>query len=628
MKLCPKCQKQFSDDANFCPVDAARLMPLEASAPGQDALTSRFDLGQQLGGSRTGSVYRATDKSTGRPCAVKLIAPAVLALPGVAQRLERELKQLERVKSSGVCQVLASGKRGAATGEEHWVATELLDGAQTLDDAIRARGALPLEQAADLIEVIGEALIEAAQVGVVHRDLAPKNILFAGQDIKLINFSVPVPTNDKVPGVAEFVAPEQVEGRPVDQRSNLYSLGALYYYVLTGQTLFVGAPADVHQQHVTGTIRPPSQLVNVPAPVEAVIMRALDRSPTKRFLTVRQFVDEVTRVGHGEVIELNKLAAAQPRPRNRGELVQTLLGVNRGPGASGGLPPVSSAPTINPQPPVIPAQAPAPAATPVIQPMGTMLGQGPSVLAQVQAAVAAKQQQQQQQPPVQAQPPGSAMAASLSSSPAGMAPLTPPAGSPATVPPAAPSPWGPPIAQPIAQPPAPVAAQPVVAPPVVAPPVVAPPQVAAPQVAQAAAAAPAGKKKAPAAEDAKGKFRETMWFKKGDLDAQAAIAAAEERARTGKDAATDKADTKPIEDRYNDDGSVTRADKEKYSLRTGATQMMPSMKDMPGMNASQSMSKVSEDALIGEMKGLPKWLILTIVIGVLAIAGILIVFLS
>src|SRR5262245_35711228 len=175
MKLCPKCQKHFSDDANFCPVDAARLIPLEGQAGG-DSLTTKFELGAKLGGSRTGAVHKATEKATGKSCVVKLVAPAVVALPGVAQRIERELKQLERVHSVGVCRVLASGKRG----EEFWVATELLDGAQTLAEAITARGPIPVEQAANLIELIGEALIEAAQVGVVHRDLAPKNILFAG----------------------------------------------------------------------------------------------------------------------------------------------------------------------------------------------------------------------------------------------------------------------------------------------------------------------------------------------------------------------------------------------------------------------------------------------------------------
>ncbi|HEY0255662.1 MAG TPA: serine/threonine-protein kinase, partial [Kofleriaceae bacterium] len=310
MKLCPKCQKQFSDDANFCPVDAARLVPLEAQAQGGDSLAVRFELGQKLGGSRTGAVHRAADKQSGAPVVVKLVSPAVVALPGVAQRLERELRQLERVQSAGVARVLGSGKRGA-NGDETWLAMEMLDGAQTLDEAITARGPIPVDQAADLIEVVGEALIEAAQVGVVHRDLAPKNVLFAGADVKLINFSLPVPTSEKVPGVAEFVAPEQVDGRPVDQRSNLYSLGALYYYVLTGQAVFIGSADEVHRQHQSGTIRPPSQLnsnIAPGSPIEGVIMRALDRSPTKRFLTVRQFVDEVSRVGRGEVIELNSKA--------------------------------------------------------------------------------------------------------------------------------------------------------------------------------------------------------------------------------------------------------------------------------------------------------------------------------
>jgi hypothetical protein len=581
MKLCPKCQKQFSDDANFCPVDAARLVPLQAQAEATDSLTSRFELGQRLGGARTGAVHRAVDKTTGKPCVVKLVAPAVVALPGVAQRLERELKQLERVQSAGVAHVIASGKRA---GDETWVATELIEGAQTLAESIGARGPIPQEQAANLIEVIGEALIEAAQVGVVHRDLAPKNILFAGQDVKLINFSLPVPTSDKVPGVPEFVAPEQVDGRPVDQRSNLYSLGALYYYVLTGAPIFVGTADEVHRLHTSGTIKPPSQLAPVPAAVEAVILRALDRSPTKRFLTVRQFVDEVTRVGHAEVIELKTTLPNGKAGRPKGELVQTLMGISKG-GA-----PIASAPTAA-VPPVAAAPQPAPAAKPGIGAQ-TVLGM-PSPSHQPAAPVG--------------------MAASVASPPVAINPLTPPAGVD-PLPKQEASPWAPPAAA------APAPAAPVVpqAPVVTAPPVVAAPQVpAAPQVANA----PAGKKKTvPEEAGGKGKFRETMWFKKGDLDAQAAVAAAEERARTGKDVSTDKADTLPIDERYKDDGSISRSDKEKYSLRTGATMMMSAVKDAP---ASQSMNKIGEDVLVSEMKGGRTWVFLAIAAGLVAIGLII-----
>ncbi|HUJ57959.1 MAG TPA: serine/threonine-protein kinase [Kofleriaceae bacterium] len=557
MKLCPKCQKQFSDDANFCPVDAARLVPLETQTAGADALAARFELGVRLGGSRTGVVHRATDKTTGKACVVKLIAPAVTALPGVSQRLERELKQLERVNSAGVAKVLASGKRG----DESWVALELLDGAQTLAEAISARGPIPAERAADLIELIGEALIEAAQVGVVHRDLAPKNVLFAGSDVKLVNFSLPVPTSDKVPGVPEFVSPEQVDGRAVDQRSNLYSLGALYYYVLTGQAPFTGSADEVHRQHASGTIRPPSQLMPVPPQVEAVILRALDRSPTKRFLTVRQFVDEVTRVGHGEVIELKQTMAMGRANKPKGELVQTLMGIR------GGLP--ASAQVPQPMVAAAPAQVVA----------GVPLAQAPT------AAVPAAPVVPQRAPTNPVVP--STVVGVVAPTVHGV-----PSAPGAPVAPAAASPW----AAPAAQPAPPVIAPPVVAPPVVAAPVVAAPVLAAQPAAPVVAAAPAGKKKP--VDEQKGKFRETMWFKKGDLDAQAAQAAAEERMRTGKLADSDRADSLPIDERYKDDGSITRGDKEKYSLRTGGTQMMPAIDE----RGARTDGKVSEDALIGEMK--------------------------
>ena len=614
MKLCPKCNKQFSDDANFCPVDAARLGPIQGSVGGSDSLTARFELGDKLGdklgGTRTGAVHRAKDKSSGAVVAVKIIAPAVIALPGVAQRLERELKQLERVQSAGVAKVIASGKRG----EETWVALEMLDGAQTLAEAINARGPIALDFAAHLVEVIGEALIEAAQVGVVHRDLAPKNVLFAGQEIKLINFSVPVPTTDRVPGVPEFVAPEQVEGKPVDQRSNLYNLGALYYYILTGHTVHDGPAEEVHRAHVSGSIKTPSSLASVPAAVEAVIMRALDRSPTKRFLTVRQLVDEVGRVARGEHDPRATQPLGKAGNRPKAELVQTLLGVRSGIGA-----PVAPSPA----PPIVPAVIPAVTTSPAN--MSSTVAGIPAGVG-LSSPTAPAHLDRPEAPPM-----GAAVAVA--------APLPAPTPANAVLPPPERSPWAPPstvppkdgpmagahaaitavapelakVAAPVVA--APVVAAPIVAAPVVAAPVVAPAKVAAPQVSNA----PSGKKKAAGEGDSKGKFRETMWFKKGELDAQAAQVAAEERAKTGKEAGGDKADSLPIDERYKDDGSITRGDKEKYSLRTGATQMMSAVKSETGMNA-----KVTEDALITEMKGGRQWVLIAIAAGVLAVVIIII----
>ncbi len=615
MKLCPKCNKQFSDDANFCPVDAARLGPVIAASADGDSLSARFELHNKLGGARTGTVHKAKDKQSGAAVAVKLVATAVTSLPGVAQRLERELKQLERVQSAGVAKLLASGKRG----DETWIAIELLEGGVTLAEAIAARGPIALDQAAHLIEVVGEALIEAAQVGVVHRDLAPKNILFAGHDIKLINFSLPVPTSERVPGVAEFVAPEQVEGKPVDQRSNLYSLGALYYFVLTGQTVHGGSADEVHRAHLGGSIKTPSSLAPVPVPVEAVIMRALDRSPTKRFLTVRQFVDEVSRIARGEADPKTAQPAGKARPK--ADLVQTLLGVRGGFGQTPAAPapaPVATTTAPLPPPTVLPA-APAPhvaVTNPGIAP-------GPAAVVAAAPVVAA--------PVVPAAPivPAAPVlpAAVVAGVPAGVA-------LPATA-----SPWAPPVnamagaqaAVAQAAPEIAAVAAPAVAAPAVAPaPVPAAPVVAAPVVAKEKekVVAASGKKKADegGGKATKGKFRETMWFKKGDLDAQAAVAAAEERAKTGKAETSDTADSLPMDERYKDDGSISRGDKEKYSLRTGATQMMTAVKDDRGR--ATGSAKISEDALIGEMKSGRQWILIAIGAGVVALILLIVVIAS
>ena len=126
--------------------------------------------------------------------------------------------------------------------------------------------------------------------------------------------------------------------------------------------------------------------------------------------------------------------------------------------------------------------------------------------------------------------------------------------------------------------------------------------------------AAAGKRKS-GGDDCKGKFRETMWFKKGELDAQAAAAAAAERARTGRDTGADQADSLPMDERYKDDGTISRSDKEKYSLRTGATAMM---KAMPKDGGGTSM-RVSEDALLREMKK-GRFLVVTLIL--LGLAGL------
>ncbi len=580
MKRCPKCGKPFPDEANFCPTDAGRLVVVESgpvaappAMPAGGLVGGRFEMGPAIGGTHTGEIHFATDTQTKSSVALKLVAPAVVALPQVAQRIERELKQLERVSHKAVAKVVASGKHG----DRVFVATEMVQNARPLSDLIAASGPVDAQRASDLVLAIGEGLIEAAKVGVVHRDLAPKNVLVTKDALQLINFAVPTP-GEKVGGVIEFVAPEVIEGKPVDQRSNIYSLAGIFYFLLTGRAPHIGDPASVAAAHLAGVVEPPSKHAAIPADVDALVVKALDRNPAKRFLTLRQFLDSVDAVsrgpegGVGATAPLGRVGAA---PKQR-ELAQTLMGFGGVGGNAAAFQQAAKEAREAPAPvAAAPVPEPTPAPPPVVEPA--------PVAVEPVAAVA---------PPVM-------VAAPVVSAPA----------------PAAGSPWAPPrdVSTSAATAPAPTI-------PESAP---AAPSPAAASLRPGTAQVPAGKKQQERPKkDSKGKFRETMWFKKGDLDAQAA----EDAAATGDPSAAGKADLLPMEERYADDGSITSTDGARYSLKTGGTASMPALR--AGRGEPDPGSSVSEQELVDEMKGGRNVIIIVIAVGILVAIGIVVAFVA
>ncbi len=613
MKVCPKCGTQYADDANFCTNDAGRLVAMSSSVPAaapaavsspaatssgngaMQLLGGRFELRDRVGGGETGAVHKGVDTQNGATVAIKLVAPEVIAQH--AQRVERELKLLEKVQSPVVARVLASGKHG----EQLWAAIEWVEGGVPLSQTVPPSG-VDSEKASEIAVAVGGGLVEAAKVGVVHRDLAPKNVLVSSAGIKLINFALPVPA-ERVAGVPAFVSPEVIEGKPVDQRSSTYSLGALYYFLLTGQPPFSGDTQAVHAAHLSGSAVPPSQKAPVAADIDSLIGRAMDRNPAKRYLTLRQFLEDIDRVKAGPEGGTSSTApfgrvggsgAADGKGKRR-EPAATMLGVGALQGQQAAetvSQAIAAHASMQPSQPIQPVSQPVQPVSQPVQPVS-------QPVQPVSQPVPQPESMQVQAP----QPVAPAAPASDGS------PWAPPAGA-AGVP-------GPmtPAAQAVQ------AAAPAIA--AAAPQPQPQPQPSAPKVASPAVTQPGagGKKKKEdgrAKKPSKGKFRETMWFKKGDLDA----AAAEEAAKNKDGAVADKADSLPMEDRYSDDGSITTTDAARYSLKTGHTGAMPAMPDgAPG--ASQ---QVSEDELIGEMKGQNRLLTILIVVGLLAIVGIVLAF--
>ena len=556
MKVCPNCQTKYPEDSNFCPQETCatpegpRRLEIISEAP-----TSRYVMEGQIGGRRSGEVFRARDQQTGATVAYKRVTRAVLTSPAVVERSQRELKQLQRAQSPRLAKILDYGKEPDG---QLFVVSELADG-QTLAQVVAASGPFSLDRAKKIAAQIGEALLEGQKVGVVHHDLAPKNVLVgAGDQVKLINFVAPVPVTETVFGVPEYLSPEQAEGKLVDQRSNTYSLGGILLFMLTGQPPVEGANAgSVLDQVMKGTLVPPSLRVQgLNAEIDRVIGKAMDKSPNRRPLTMRQFLTDVAGLmavapqtadpGRGVGFAKTMMfAGGSPEAQ---KLVNQALAARAEANGAGAPPPIAAGPNATAPIAMIASEARGvndsqATPPPVARPAGA---EGPGPRRTHGAAIAATMVAL----PAAGRIPGAVTGQNELDS----------------------------------------AAQPT--PPPVAP---------APHAAGAGGPAPAKPTGAAA-------FRETLWFKQGDVDQMVADARAKldaSRAKTGPEAPAAApepevaaAEVKPLEDRYRDDGTVSVDDRKKYSLRSGATSA-----GLPTVGGVVPGDRMSAEEMMGEIGG-------------------------
>jgi Protein kinase domain len=542
MKLCPNCRTRYPDDANFCPQEAcATTDGPRRLQPAPDAGKPRYQPLSRIGGSSTGEVWKARDSENGAEVAYKVIAPEVLPTATAQSRAEREFKQLMRVHSPRVATVLDCGR----TPEGRlYVAMELCAG-EPLDRMLKG-GPVPFDKAKAIVGQVGQALLEAQKAGIVHRDVSPKNVLVsAAGEVKVINFPVARPVSDKVSGVPAYVSPEQAQGKPVDQRSNTYSLACIFYQLLTGEPPFQAATAQaVLELHVSSPPLPPSQRrpeANVSPEIDRVILKALDKNSSRRHLTLRLFLTEIEGLTAPTAVA-PAAGVTAPGGSREGGFAKTMLFaggqaevanlVARAIAARTGATPAHGSPAVTPragQAVAAVATAPAPAVAPTPA-AGNTLASASGVLDSGTAASAPRRV-----------PPLAAATAAAAASPV------------------------------------------------------------------REAAGGSGTEKAPGKGAA---FRETLWFKKGDVDQMVA----DHKAKVAGDKAAEVAaatavteDVRPLEDRYIDDGTVTTEDRKKFSLRAAGTTGA-----VPTTQAAPRAEDLSDREVIEEIAGTRRTMILVI----------------
>jgi serine/threonine protein kinase/Flp pilus assembly protein TadD len=334
---CPRCRHDNPADTKFCgncaaPIDPSRpgsgppapsaLLTETMQAPVRELTTGstfagRYHVIEELGRGGMGRVYKVHDTELNEKIALKLLRPEVAADPDTVERFRNELKSARLVVHKNVCRMFDIGRAEGAP----YITMEYVHG-EDLKRLIRKIGQMPAGRTASIARQIAEGLAEAHGHGIVHRDLKPQNIMVdEGGNVRIMDFGIARSLEKKsitgagvMIGTPEYMSPEQVEGKPVDARSDIYSLGIILYEMMTGRVPFEGdTPFTVGVKHKSEMPRDPRELnPAIPQDLGRLIMRCLEKEKEKRFQSAGEFLDELGRIE--QTLPTTERVAPKTRP--------------------------------------------------------------------------------------------------------------------------------------------------------------------------------------------------------------------------------------------------------------------------------------------------------------------------
>jgi len=346
MNRCPTCGTSYPDDARFCTRDGTRLLtpagkaaatpplgsptvgsspatpgtrPTDTPARGMSApplthfnltgktLQGRYEIVKKVGEGGMSFVYLANDIATGERYAIKVLSAALSQDENAMARLRREASLGMRLAHPNVCHIIRLGETEDGLV---YVVMPFVEG-EILADRTNRRGFIPLGETARLVRDIAAGLTVAHELKIVHRDLKPENVMVCkrsdGADYAVVmDFGLAkerragaelqkLTATGIILGTPEFMSPEQLRGKPLDARTDIYSLALMTYEMLTGKLPFQGR---TQQELMIARLRSdPTPLrqarpdLNLPESVELVLAKAMQRNADDRHQTTREFAD-------------------------------------------------------------------------------------------------------------------------------------------------------------------------------------------------------------------------------------------------------------------------------------------------------------------------------------------------
>ncbi|MBX7102868.1 MAG: serine/threonine protein kinase [Gemmataceae bacterium] len=261
-----------------------------------------FVIEGELGSGAMGTVYKANYTETGQDVAIKIIGLGLAGNESALARFEREAEILKQLRHPNIVRLFATGRYKKTP----FFAMEYVEG-ESLDKIMERRGRLPWEEVVHLGRQLCLALQHAHDKGIIHRDLKPSNLMILPDGtLKLTDFGIAKDTDvtaltgaNSTVGTAAYMSPEQCKGeRTLTSKSDLYSLGCVFYELLTGRKPFVKeSPVDMFLAHVSEPVERPSRLVlDIPPWLDTLVCQLMEKKPEHRpfdAMMVKKVLDEV-----------------------------------------------------------------------------------------------------------------------------------------------------------------------------------------------------------------------------------------------------------------------------------------------------------------------------------------------
>jgi len=269
--------------------------------PRGSTFADRFKIIEKLGTGGMGAVYRVEDTNIDQDIALKVIKPEIASDKKTIERFRNELKTTRMISHRNVCRMFDL----AETEGTYYITMEYVSG-EDLKSFIRRSGRLDIPKAISIAQEVCEGLSEAHRLGVVHRDLKPSNIMIDREgNVRIMDFGIARSMKAKgltgegiIIGTPEYMSPEQVEAQEVDKRSDIYSLGAILYEMVTGQLPFEGdTPLSMAMKHKSESPQNPKELnPQISEELGQLILKCLEKEREFRFQTSGELIDELNNI--------------------------------------------------------------------------------------------------------------------------------------------------------------------------------------------------------------------------------------------------------------------------------------------------------------------------------------------